>query len=79
MRREIPRVKLYSAQDGSELMRIDSIERDGDQLLIRGKAFGAMPLAAKLRPDEVRKGLKLLNARLVLFLLTLPFRRGRAA
>jgi hypothetical protein len=72
-------VKLYSAQDGSELMRIESIERDGDQLLIRGKAFGAMPLAARLRPDEARKGLKLLNARLVLFLLTLPFRRDRSA
>ncbi len=72
-------MKLYSAQDGSELMRIESIERDGSQLLIRGKAFGAMPIAATLRPDEARKGLKLLNARLLLFLLTLPFRRRRAA
>jgi len=71
-------MKLYSAQDGSELMRIDSIERDGDQLLIRGRAFGAMPLAARLPPQEARQGLKLLNARLVLFLLTLPFRRRRA-
>ncbi len=79
MRREIPRVRLYSAQDGSELMRIESIERDGGELLIRGKAFGAMPIAARLRPDEARKGLKLLNARLVLFLLTLPFRRRRTA
>ncbi len=72
-------MKLYSAQDGSELMRIDSIERDGNQLLIRGKAFGAMPLAARLRPEEARQGLRLLNARLALFLLTLPFRRSRSA
>jgi hypothetical protein len=70
-------MKLYSAQDGSELLRIESIERDGNQLLIRGRAFGAMPLTARLRPEEARKGLKLLNARLALFLLTLPFRRAR--
>ena len=67
-------MKLYS-QDNSELMRIDSLERDGDRLIVRGKVFGAMPLAAQLRPEEVRAGLKLLNLRLALFLLTLPFRR----
>lgn len=69
-------MKLYS-QDGSELMRIDSLERDGAQLLIRGKAFGAMPITATLGPQEARSGLRLLNLRLALFLLTLPFRRGR--
>jgi len=67
-------MKLYS-QDNSELMRIDSLEREGDRLIVRGKVFGAMPLAAQLRPEEVRAGLKLLNFRLALFLLTLPFRR----
>jgi len=69
-------MKLYS-QDGTELMRIDSIERDGGELLIRGKVFGAMPISATLRPEEARSGLKLLNMRLALFLLTFPFRRGR--
>jgi hypothetical protein len=69
-------MKLYS-QDGSELMRIDSLERDGSQLLVRGKVFGTMPITATLRPEEARSGLKLLNARLALFLLTFPFRRGR--
>jgi hypothetical protein len=69
-------MKLYS-QDGTELMRIDSLERDGLELIIRGKVFGAMPIAAALRPEEARSGLKLLNARLAWFLLTLPFRRGR--
>jgi len=67
-------MKLYS-QDNSELMRIDSLERDGDRLIVRGKVFGAMPLAAQLRPEEVRAGFKLLNLKLALFLLTLPFRR----
>jgi hypothetical protein len=67
-------MKIYS-QDGSELMRIEALERDGNQIVIRGKVLGAMPMTAKLRPAEVRKGLKLLNLRLAWFLLTLPFRR----
>jgi hypothetical protein len=68
-------VKLFSS-DNSELMRIEAIERSGNDLLIRGKVFGAMPMTAKLRPGEVRQALRLLSPRLVLFLLTLPFRRG---
>jgi hypothetical protein len=67
-------MKLYS-QDGGELMRIESVERDGNQLLIRVKVFGAMPVTATLRPEEARSGLKLLNLRLAIFLLTFPFRR----
>jgi hypothetical protein len=65
--------------NGGELMRIESIARDGNDLLIRGRVFGAMPLAARLRPEEARRGLKLLGPRLVLFLLTLPWRRGKAS
>jgi hypothetical protein len=44
--------------------------------VIKGKIFGTMPLSAKLRPEEARKAFGLLNFKLVLFLLTLPFRRG---
>ena len=69
-------MKIYSA-DNSELMQISAIERDGDQLVIKGKVFGAMPMTAKLRPAEARAGLKMLNLKLILFLLTLPFRRAR--
>ncbi|MGH8148995.1 MAG: hypothetical protein ACRETB_03315 [Steroidobacteraceae bacterium] len=71
-------MKLYD-QNGGELMRIESIERNGRDLLIRGKVFGAMPLAARLKPGEARRGLRLLGPRLLLFLLTLPFRRGGAS
>jgi hypothetical protein len=67
-------MKLYSP-DGSELMRVESLERDGSVLLIKGKVFGAMPMTARLKPSEARKGLKLLNARLALFLLTFLIRR----
>lgn len=67
-------MKIYS-QDGSELMEISELGRDGSQLVIKGKVFGSMPMTAKLRPDEARKGLRLLNFRMVLFLLSLLFRR----
>lgn len=69
-------VKLRSA-DGGELMTVDSLERDGDRLLIRGKVLGTMPLNAQLDAEAARAALKLLSPGLILFLLTLPFRRGR--
>jgi hypothetical protein len=70
-------MKIYGA-DNREMMQISSLEREGGQLVIRGKIFGAMPLTAKLRPEEVRAGLKLLNLRTALFLLSLFFRRKSA-
>lgn len=67
-------MKLTSA-DNSELMQISALQREGNVLLIKGKIFGAMPMTAKLSPAEFRKGFGLLNFRLVIFLLTFPFRR----
>lgn len=61
-------MKLY-AQDNSVLMEISAIERKGNELILKGKVFGAMPLVARLKPTEARKGLKLLSFKLVLFLL----------
>jgi hypothetical protein len=69
-----PFMKIYGA-DNREMMNITALEREGDQLVIRGKIFGAMPLTAKLRPEEARAAFKLLNFRTVLFLLTFVFRR----
>jgi hypothetical protein len=68
-------VKLHST-DGSELLTISSLERDGNSLLIKGKVFGAMPLNARLNPEAARAALKLLTPRLFFFLLTLPFRKA---
>lgn len=61
-------------QDNSELMQITSIERQGSELVMKGKVFGSMPMAAKVSPQEARNALKLLNFRLVIFLLTFLFR-----
>jgi hypothetical protein len=70
-------MKIYGA-DNREMMNITAIERDGGDLVIRGKIFGAMPLTAKLRPEEARAAFRLLNFRTALFLLTLVFRRKRS-
>ena len=66
-------ITLYSA-DNQKLMEIERLERRGSDLMIVGKAFGAMPMQARLTPGEARKGLKLLNFKLALFLLTFLFR-----
>ena len=60
--------------DNSKLMEIESLERSGNELLIKGKVFGAMPMTARLTPGEARKGLKLVNFKLALFLLTFLLR-----
>lgn len=67
-------MKIYGA-DNKEMMNITSLERDGSELVIKGKLFGAMPLTAKLRPEDARAAFRLLDFRTALFLLTLLFRR----
>lgn len=68
-------MKIYGA-DGKEMMTVTSIGRDGSDLVIKGKLFGTMPLTARLKPAEARKAFGLLRPHTLLFLLTLPFRRG---
>ena len=68
-------MKLFSP-DKSELMDVSVIERDGNDLVIKGKVFGAMPMTARLRPAEAKKALKLVNLKTAFFILTLPFRKG---
>jgi hypothetical protein len=68
-------VKIYAA-DKSELMTVSKIERKGDDLILKGKVFGTMPMTARLTPVEARAALKLLTPKLIFFLLTLPFRKG---
>ena len=68
-------MKLY-APDGTKIMSVSALERDGNSLPIKGRVFGAMPMNAHLKPTAARAALKLLTPGVVLFLLTLPFRRG---
>jgi hypothetical protein len=61
--------------DKSELMTVSALERDGADLVIKGKVFGTMPMTARLTPEQARAAFKLLNLRTILFILTLLFRR----
>jgi hypothetical protein len=70
-------VKIFGP-DKKEMMAISAIERQGDELVLKGKIFGAMPLTAKVRPEEVRAAMRLLDFRTRLFILTLPFRRSKS-
>lgn len=67
-------MKIYDAND-NELMQVRKIERDGDNLVIRGKIFGAMPMAAKLKPSEARAALKMLDRKTMAFIVSLLFRK----
>ena len=67
-------MKIYGP-DNNELMQITSLEQEGGKLVMKGKVFGSMPLTAKLTPREARNALKLLNFKLVVFLLTFLFRK----
>ena len=62
----------------NELMNITRVEAEGSDLVIRGKIFGAMPMVAKLSPQEARAALKLMDAKTLLFLVTLLFRKDTA-
>jgi len=66
---------LYSP-DNTALMEIQSMEKSGGELVIKGKVFGTMPITARLTPAEARKGLKLIKPRVALFLLGMLFRRA---
>jgi len=69
-------MKIYSA-DKSELMDIAKIERKGDNLVLKGKVFGTMPMSATVTPEEAKKALKLLTPKLIAFIVTLPFRKSK--
>lgn len=68
-------MKVFGA-DNKELMTVTAIERQGNDLVVKGKIFGTMPMTAKLKPAEVREAVKLLGFRNILFAFTMLFRSG---
>lgn len=77
-KKKAPVMRILDAQD-KELMAVRRIERDGENLVIRGKIFGAMPMVAKVTPAEARAALKLLDAKTILFIVSLLFRKAKQA
>ena len=71
-------MKIFAA-DKSELMQVSKIERSGNDLVLKGKVFGTMPMSATLTPEQARAAFKLLSVQLVLFLITMPFRSSKGA
>jgi hypothetical protein len=69
-------VKIFGP-DNQELIAISAIERDGTELVLRGKILGTLPMSARIRPEEARRGLRMLDWRTALFVLSLPWRRRR--
>ena len=67
-------MKLYNL-DESTLMEIASVDRSGNNIVVKGTILGSMPVTCMLTPREARGAFKLLSLRLWLFLLTFPFRR----
>jgi hypothetical protein len=63
-------------KDKDSLMTVEKLSRDGSNLLIEGQIMGTLPVRAVLTPDQARAALKLLNFRMVFFLLTILFRSG---
>ena len=68
-------MKLY-APDDTELLDVKAIVRQGNNLVVKGKIMGTMPMNAVVRPEEARRGLRLLSFPLVWFLITFLFRRS---
>jgi hypothetical protein len=69
-------VTLYGPAN-EDLLVIRSLEREGNSLVVKGQAYGTMPLSAALRPEEARRLFKLVKWPLVPFLVSFLFRRSR--
>jgi hypothetical protein len=61
--------------DQTTLMEVNSLQRDANQLVIKGTLLGSMPVTCVLTPSEARALFKLLNPKTFFFLLTFLFRR----
>jgi phytoene dehydrogenase-like protein len=68
-------MRLFDEND-EELMAVSSIDTVEDELVIKGKTFGTMPLTARLGPGDLRRAIKLaLSPKKLWVLFTMLFRR----
>jgi hypothetical protein len=66
-------MKLYTP-DKNILLDVTAVQPHPDGVLVTGKIMGTMPMKAIVRPEELRAGLRLLNVKLLLTLVTMLFR-----
>jgi hypothetical protein len=65
---------IYSA-DRSTLMEVEEFSREGSCLKFSGKIMGAMPVTAVVTPSQIRALIKALGVSLILFAISMLFRR----
>lgn len=53
-------MKLYSKEE-TEVMDVQSLQREGGNLILTGKVMGAMMLSVYLKPDDIWRLLGLLS------------------
>lgn len=62
------------ALDGSELLSVAALDKQGNNLMIDGEIMGSLPVRCVLTPSEARQLLKLLKPRVIWLLLTMLLR-----
>lgn len=60
--------------DGSVLMTIDKLSRDGQNLVVDGVLMDSMPVRCVVTPSDARRMLPLLRPSTIWLLLTILFR-----
>ncbi len=60
-----------------DLLTIRTIERSGEDLVVKGQAYGTMPIEVTLRPDQARRIVKMMRFSFLPFLFALLFRREK--
>jgi hypothetical protein len=53
-------MKMFS-KEGVEMMDVKSIDRDGDNLVMKGKMMGSMYASIYLRPQDLWQAMRLLS------------------
>ena len=60
--------------DGSELMTVNTLEKEGNNFSIDGEIMGSLPVRCMLTPTDARQLFKLLGPRELWLLITILFR-----
>jgi hypothetical protein len=60
--------------DGSVLMTVNEVSKDGQNLVVDGVLMDSMPVRCVLTPSDARRALPLLKPRTIWLLLTILFR-----
>lgn len=68
------KMKLLTS-DNSELMEVSRLKSEGNNLIVVGTIMGAMPVEAVLTPAQLRQAFKLLSLGILLFIISMLFKK----